>query len=340
MTIYDIADEAGVSASTVSRVLNQKKGVSQHTRQRVEKLLQKYSFRPNATAQGLVNQSSKIIGIMMSDIRTSHHAEGAYFIEQQMQQHGYSCIIINCGFSNQSRVRALQSLAARQVEAVVLIGSTFQTDSIRRGISTYLKDLPIIFENGFFEQNNVYSILADEENGIAACLRLLVQKGKNHLYFINMHETPSNQLKMKGFSTEWRKNFCSVIPPAILHIPDGFSEVPLDECDEWEAAYQATLQLMLDHPETDGLIFSTDLLAHAGVQALLDCGKRIPEDVAVIGVDDSLYAKICRPKLTTLNNQMKNLSVECSELLLKVLQGKSIPPKKLIFSNIVERETT
>ena len=73
MTIYDIAQEAGVSASTVSRVLNKKKGVNSETRLRIEQLLEKYNFEPNASAQGLVCQSSKIIGIMMSDIRTSHH---------------------------------------------------------------------------------------------------------------------------------------------------------------------------------------------------------------------------------------------------------------------------
>ena len=77
MTIYDIAQEAGVSASTVSRVLNGKKGVSVGTRLRIESLLQKYDFEPNASAQGLVSQSSKLVGIIMSDIRTPHHAEGA-----------------------------------------------------------------------------------------------------------------------------------------------------------------------------------------------------------------------------------------------------------------------
>ena len=109
MTIYDIASEAGVSASTVSRVINNKKGVNLETSDRVERLLKKYHFEPNASAQGLVSHSSKIIGIMMSDIRTSHHAEGAYFIEQQLQKSGYACIIINSGFSEESRKTVFES---------------------------------------------------------------------------------------------------------------------------------------------------------------------------------------------------------------------------------------
>ena len=102
MTIYDIAECAGVSASTVSRVLNNKPGVNRETRARIEKLLVENHFAPNTSAQGLVSQSSRIIGIMMSDIRTIHHAESAYYVEQALQKAGYSCLIVSCGFADRS----------------------------------------------------------------------------------------------------------------------------------------------------------------------------------------------------------------------------------------------
>ena len=114
MTIYDIAKCAGVSASTVSRVLNNKPGVNRETRARIEKLLVENHFAPNASAQGLVSQSSRIIGIMMSDIRTIHHAESAYYVEQALQKAGYSCLIVNCGFTDESREAGLRLLASRR----------------------------------------------------------------------------------------------------------------------------------------------------------------------------------------------------------------------------------
>lgn len=330
MTIYDIAQEAGVSASTVSRVINKKKGVNKQTRQYIEELLKKYNFEPDASARGLVNQSSKIIGVMMSDIRTLHHAEGAYFIEQQLRQYGYNCIMINSGFSAASREEGIRTLAARRAEAVVLIGSTFQSDEIKNMISEYLTDFPVIIENGYIDLPNVYGVLADEKNGISQCVRLLRDKGKKNLVFINRQDTPSNRQKIEGFC-EGEKCLNPDSDPHVIWIEGE---------DEWEASYEATQKLMKEHPETDGIIYTTDFVANAGVRALLDLGISIPEQVSVIGVDNSVYARISYPKLTSLDNKLQILSKTCSEILVKVLNGDQVPNKMMIFSNIVERETT
>ena len=80
MTIYDIAKEAGVSASSVSRVINNKTGVNPEVRKKVQKLLKKYHYTPDAAARGLGSQSSRIIGILIADIRNIHHTDGAYYI--------------------------------------------------------------------------------------------------------------------------------------------------------------------------------------------------------------------------------------------------------------------
>ena len=335
MTIYDIASEAGVSASTVSRVLNNKKGVNQATRLKVERLLKKYNFEPNASAQGLVSQSSKIIGIMMSDIRTSHHAEGAYFIEQQLQKNGYSCIIVNSGFSEESRENGFRLLASRRVEAAVLIGSTFQTESVVKNIRKYLKNLPVIIENGALDLPNAYSVLADEQNGIAECLRLLYRKGRSRPCYINMNDTPSNHLKIQGFVSAWReRNLNANLEPPVLHLTRKETE------DEWAACYRAVKELIRRHPEIDSMIFSTDLLANAGTSALMDSGVSVPDQVAVIGVDNSIYARLSYPRLTVLDNKMQELSITCSSILVRILNNEAVAHKIMILSEIVEREST
>jgi len=88
MTIYDIAKKAGVSASTVSRVINNKPGIKKETRERIQKLLEESHYSPNEAARGLVNQASKIIGILISDIRTTHHTEGVYYMEREFVKLG------------------------------------------------------------------------------------------------------------------------------------------------------------------------------------------------------------------------------------------------------------
>lgn len=331
MTIYDIAQEAGVSASTVSRVINKKKGVNKHNRIVVETLLKKYNFEPNASARGLVQQSTKIIGILLSDIRTAHHAEGVYFIEQELKRYGYNCIIINSGFSDSAREESIRTLFSRRVEAIVLVGSTFQSENTKKAIWEYLEGLPVIIENGYIDLPNVYGVLADEQNGIADCVRLLYSKGKRHTAFINWGNTPSNDLKILGFQSALKELLGYENPPVLrLNTED----------DEWQSSYDATLRLMKEHPETDSIIYATDFLAIAGMRALKEAGYSIPEQVAIIGVDNSVYAKISSPELTSLDNKLQQLSITCSDILVKVLRGEEVPNKMMIFSKIEERETT
>lgn len=335
MTIYDIAAEAGVSASTVSRVINNKKGVNLETRTRVERLLKKYHFEPNVSAQGLVSRSSKIVGIMVSDIRTFHHAEGAYFIEQQLQKSGYACIIINSGFSDESRENGFRILASRRPDAVVLIGSTFQSESVAKNIRKYLKNQPVIIENGYLDLPNVYSVLADEQNGIADCLRLLYHKGRSHPCYINMNDTPSNTLKIQGFISAWREhNPTTDMAPPVLHLQRSENE------DEWYTCYTQVKKLLQWHPDIDSIIFSTDLLANAGINALTDSGIFVPDDVAVIGVDNSIFSRLSRPRMTVLDNKMQDLSITCASLLVRILNNESVSNKMMILSDIIEREST
>jgi len=97
---------------------------------------------------------------------------------------------------------------------------------------------------------------------------------------------------------------------------------------------------MKEHPDTDGIIYTTDFLALAGERAMLDLGISIPDQTAIIGVDNSIYSRIALPKLTVLDNKLQDLSITCSDILLKVLRGDQVPNKMMILSNIVERETT
>lgn len=333
MTIYDIEKCAGVSASTVSRVLNNKPGVNRETRARIEKLLVENHFAPNASAQGLVSQSSRIIGIMMSDIRTIHHAESAYYVEQALQKAGYSCLIVNCGFTDESRETGLRLLASRRAEAVVLIGSTFQSEKIKKAIALLLGDRPIILENGIIDLPNVYSVLADEEHGVAACLELLYSKGRRHPCYVNMNTTPSNLLKLRGFSHVWREHFPG-IEPRIIDVARR------EDCDEWNTCYDAVKAMFSQPQEIDSIIFSTDQLANAGMRALQDLGIRIPEDVAIIGIDNSIYSQLCSPQMTVLNNKMPELSITCSNILLQILSDQTVSNRLMVVSEIIERGTT
>ena len=331
MTIYDIAREVGVSASTVSRVINHKPGIKEETRQKVKAALEKHNYYPDEIARGLVNQSTRFIGILVSDIRISHHAEGAYIIQRHLLSLGYSSIIFNTGSDEESQADCIRRVASQHVVAVVMIGSVFQTDAIGRLIKCYLKNMPVVISNGYLNLPNVYGILADEQDGVENCVQLLYDKGRRHMAFLNDSDTVSNQRKQAGFEAGVHR-LCPGAEPLVLQAE--YQE------DTLEFGRRATRELMAAHPEVDGIIYGTDLCAAGGLQVLAELGISVPKQAAVIGVNDSVYAQLCQPQLTSLNNRLKDLSIACADILAKVVQKRESARKYLIFSEIVERQTT
>jgi len=328
MNIYDIAKVAGVSASTVSRVINERKGVRKETRERVLKYLEMYQYSPNEAARGLVNQASKMIGILISDIRTTHHTEGVFYIERELVKIGYCCIIMNTGSDDEVRAKYIQILNQRRVEAIVLVGSTFQSEMVKKAISKYVPTIPVVIANGYIDLPNVYGIITDEQSGIANCVKYLVERNRKHLAFIIDNFTPSNNLKLLGFKTGVRQ-YCDQSEPLVITCESSF-----------QGAYNATSRLVQEHPEIDGIVYVVDLLAVGGCRALQDLKINVPKQIAVVGVDNSIYAEICTPRLTSLDNKLLDLSITSARNLIDVLQNKPVTKNMMIISSIVEREST
>ncbi len=328
VTIYDIAKMAGVSPSTVSRIINNYPHVKKATRARVQKLLQEYHYIPNEAARGLVTQASRIIGILISDIRTTHHTDGVYYIEREFVQQGYCCLIFNTGTDEREQARYIQLLSQRKVEAAVLMGSIYQTDAVKNAIETYLPTTPVVICNGYLDSPNVYGLIADEQSGVFDCVKLLTTKGKKHLAYVVDHDTPSNRLKQQGFEA------------GVASLCEGTAPIVIRTDETRPGAYEATQKLMQQHPETDGIIFAEDMLALIGIRALTDLRLQIPEQVSVIGINNSVFAENSIPTLTSLDNMLYDLSLTAARNIQAIQQGQRVNKKMMIFSKIIEREST
>lgn len=327
-TIYDIAEMAGVSASTVSRVINNKSGVRKETRERIAKLLQEYNYIPNETARGLVNQSSRIIGILITDIRTTHHTDAVYYIERAFAKQGYCCLILNTGMDPNDQTHYIQLLNQRKVDAAIFIGSVYQNEIIKEAAQTYLPSTPIVLFNGCLDAPNIYSIIADEEGGVRNCVKLLADKGRKKLGFIVDQDTPSSRLKLSGFRLGMAM-YCPDEPVLV-------ERVPPDE----ENAVAATRRLLQAHPQINGIIYSEDLLALGGLQAMLEDQIRVPDQISVIGINNSRYAQTSFPLMTSLDNMLYDLSEMAVHNLLQLLKGERVNQKVMLGTKIVERKTT
>ncbi len=328
LTIYEIAEKAGVSASTVSRVINNYPYVNKITRAKVLKILSDNNYIQNDTARSLVTQNSKMIGILIADIRTTHHTDGVYYIEQEFSKNGYSCLIYNTGTNPVEQVKYIQLLSQRKVEAVVLMGSIYQNESVQNAIMVNLPSIPVAICNGYLDGPNIYGVIADEKNGVIDCMQLLAKKGRKNYAFITNHFTPSNYQKLAGF----RKGFSQFVQEGKF--------VVIESGDSVKEVQDATVKLFQDQPDTDAIVFAEDFLAIVGLHALAELKIAVPERVAVIGINNSRYAEISNPALTSLNNMLYDTSLIAVRNLLEVLKGSRVNKKIMICPEIVERAST
>ena len=328
-TIYDIAEKAGVSASTVSRVINNYPYVNKETRAKVLKVIAESNYIQNDSARSLATQSTRMAGILIADVRTTHHTEGVYYVEHEFSKNGYSCLIYNTGTDPDQQARYIQILSQKKVEAVVLMGSVFQNVSVQSAIMVCMPNTPVAICNGYLEGPNIYGVTADERGGVMKAVKLLAEKGRKNMVFITNRLTPSNQEKLEGFKAGIK-----------LHTENGRPEVIEVESGEIKDIELATRDVMKRNPETDAIIYSEDYIALGGLHALYELGIKVPEQVAVMGINNSRYADISNPSLTSIDNMLYDTSLIAVRNLLDVLKGERVNHRMSIGSEIVERSST
>ena len=327
MTIYEIAKLAHVSTSTVSRVINKKPGIKQTTRERVEKILNEYHFHLNETARSLSTKSSKMIGIIVADIRNTHYTELAYETEIYLKENGYCSIINNAGNTPQKMEEALLLLSQRQVDGLIIIGSIFENKVVKNCLSHIFSQIPIIFLNGYFDNTNSYSILANEEQGVFDCASLLYSKAYTHIAFFSVMHTSSNTNKLNGYKR------------AIKHKQPKELLLDLDENKIRNFENDALIEFFATNKTIDGIICSDDYLAAYVMRYLQSIGINIPNDIGIIGIDNSNICPLVSPPLTSLDTKMAEMGQLGSQELINLLKNKPVSKKMMIFPEIKIRES-
>ena len=328
-TIYDIAEKAGVSASTVSRVINNYPYVNKETRAKVLKVIAESNYIQNDSARSLATQSTRMAGILIADVRTTHHTEGVYYVEHEFSKNGYSCLIYNTGTDPEQQARYIQILSQKKVEAVVLMGSVFQNVSVQNAIMVCMPNTPVAICNGYLDGPNIYGVTSDEHGGVMNAVKLLTSKGRKNIAFMTNRLTPSNQEKLNGFNDGCK-----------LYVKGGSSEVIEVQSGEVFDYEEATRKLMSERPDTDAIVYSEDFIALAGLHALYEMGIKVPEQVSVVGMNNSRYAQISNPALTSIDNMLYDTSLIAVRNLLEVLKGERVNHRMSIGTNIVERSST
>ena len=329
MNIYDIAKEAGVSISTVSRVMNHKGNVNPETRKKVEEILEKNNYTPSAIARGMVSKSMKTVSVLTVDIRVPHYARTAYTIAREFSRRGYEVSLCNTGGELEETIKYLRTAREKKTDGIVLVGSVFNTLCKNAEISGLLQNIPVVLANGKLELPNSYSVLVDDRYGVSLAVEHLIQKGHREIYYLRDMDTVSAQLKCEGFIAEMEK--CGL---------KNARQQVLETASSIEGGIKAVEQLIRRKQKFTGIVCGEDITAAGVVKALLHYGIKVPEEVAVTGYNNSEYAKICEPQLTTIDNKPELVAMMSVQLLTSLIEKTEVYSSCTIQPELVEGQTT
>lgn len=334
MTIYDISEKAGVSIATVSRVLNGSSNVSEKTKKKVLDVMNQYEYTPNAFARGLGLNTMKTIGIMCADSSDLYLAKAVYYIEELLRANGYDSLLNCTGYDLKTKEKSLELLISKKVDSIVLVGSNFiyEKESDNQYILDAAAQVPIMLLNASYEAPNVYSIVSDDHTSIyEATMQMITSGRKDILYFYNS-TSYSGRRKLSGYRAAMEEAGL-LKSGSLMQFYMGSHEDIHAMADQLARAHSKGLFF-------NGVIAADDNLALGAVKYAQQNGLKIPEELSIIGYNNSLLTTCCNPELTSIDNKLETLCQHLITTLMGVLSGSEMPKKTVFSGEIIHRGTT
>ena len=332
MNIYDVSKKAGVSIATVSRVLNGKANVSEQSRKRVLKAMKELDYTPNIFARGLGLNTMKTIGIMCSDSSDAYLANAIYYIEQELRKNGYDSLLCCTGRDITTKKKYLDLLLSKRVDGIILVGSQFvfnEPDDDCSYIIEASSELPIILVNGYIDSPNIYCVLCDDYNAVYNVTSSLIENGRNHIVYLYTSTSFSGLKKLNGYQDALKDNNIN-LNSEYAHL---CSKNISDALDYLNNMYYNGLTF-------DAVVTSDDLLAVGAIKYSHKHNIKVPEQLEIIGYNNSVISRCTEPELTSIDSNVELLSMQAVDTLMKVLCGNDVSNKNIISAKIIKRNTT
>jgi len=328
MNIYDIANKAGVSIATVSRIINKKGNVSPKTEERVLKVIAEMGYTPNAFARALGLNSIKMVGVLCSDVSDKHYAKAVSIIERELRAKEYDSILACTGGGLEDKKKAINVLLSKRVDALILVGSIFQEKTDNSHIKIAAEKIPVIIINGEYSYENTYSISCDEKDAVKQCVTELSRAGHKDIVYMYDVESFSGMNKISGYK-EGMKNANLLLSPQNII-----------KCERTlESAKQALLDALDRGLSFSAVVTSEDVMAVGALKAFAARNIKVPDDVAVVGFNNSVLSECSTPALTSINNRIEDLCTSAVKTMLDVFDSKQVDKKQIIKGSLVYRES-
>lgn len=331
MTITEIAKEAGVSKSTVSRVLNNKSDVLPNTKERVLRVIREHQFQPNAYARSMSQRRSRTIGVVVPhDI--DYVFQNQYYMEIQrgvlkaLTKRGYYALILCC----RDMKEAFDAVLQKRVDGLLLISPLYEhTPQINELLENHV---PLVLVGKAPASQTVYQVCVDNYVGASMAMQHLFDLGHEQIAFINgPHFLPSSEERRRAYLDSMARQGYLVLPGMVL---EGYNSI--------DSGYQCANQIIDAFPNITAIFVASDYMAIGVMNAIHDRGLDIPGDISVLGFDNIQMSGQVTPALTTISQQIEEKGRVSVNLLMDVIEEAELPERPLVEleAKLVVRSST
>lgn len=317
-TMADVAQEAGVSLMTVSRVVNDKGDISEATRQRVREVIERLGYRPSGVARSLATNRTGTLGLVVPDNSNPFFSAFARGAEHLAFQEGYNIFLCNTEEETDREKAVIYSLEEKGVDGLILCSSRLEESDLREIVGYFPY---VVLANRQLDIDGIGFVLIDDGKSMQLAINHLLKSGHNVIGMLAGPENScSGQNRVRGYYESLR---------AAGHRPD--SDLVINCAPRVVGGMQAANALLTDHPEITALFCFNDLVAVGALKACAQMGLSIPDDIVIVGHDDVSLAQLVTPTLTTCHVSAYDMGWQAVKMLLERISGCENECREICF---------
>lgn len=330
VTIYDVAREANVSMATVSRVVNGNPNVKPSTRKKVLETIERLGYRPNAVARGLASKKTTTVGAIIPDISSAFFAELTRGIEDIATMYKYNIILSNSDQNKEKEIHLINTMLEKQVDGIVFMGGDVTKEHIEEFKTA---NVPVVLAATHDENYELPSVNIDYTRAAyEATNRLIETTNVQPAFITGDDEIQSNGLKYEGYM--------KALKDANIEIDERL--IVKKECT-YNGGILGITQILKDEEiaRPKSVFVATDEMAVGVIHGIQDEGLKVPDDIEVIGFNNTRVSLMVRPTLTTIVQPMYDIGAVAMRLLTKYMNKEEVDENTVILPHrIIERNST
>ncbi|HLA96299.1 MAG TPA: LacI family DNA-binding transcriptional regulator [Pyrinomonadaceae bacterium] len=339
-TLSDVAATVGVAPMTVSRVISGNGYVSDETREKVMQAVKSMNYRRNGVARNLKRQRTETVGLVLGDISNPYSTELANAVRESLSFRGYNLFICISEHSAKEDITAFDSLVDHNVDGII-VATRSNKEGDERLVEIADSSVPVVIVGRDFHHDSVDSIAADNFTGGYEATQHLIDLGHERIAFIGAaFENRGSLKRLQGYLSALAKHGISIDERLITGRKESVSEVPGYSTEK--IGYEG-MKRLLSLPNRPTAIFArNDFTAVGAMTAIKEAGLSIPQDIAVVGFDDTPLAVHTLPPLTTVRQPMRLQGQLAAEMLLRRISGTETleTENRVLECELIVREST